>query len=388
MTNNKLFNVENANNRRGRLRRLKALVIKEFYQIIRDPSSILISVVLPMILLFIYGFGVSLDIEHLKIGLVMEDTSPDAYSFARSLMDSRYFEVTIAQDRHRFNKEIVAGKIRGIVVIPAYFSAFRDRQDTIAPIQVIADGSETNTASFLQNYVQGAWQNWLQQEQTSNRMNTLPLVTAQPRFWYNEQLESRNFLIPGSLAIIMTLIGTLLTSLVIAREWERGTMEALIATPVSKWELLLGKFIPYFILAMVSMTLGVLFSIIAYDIPFKGSFLVLALVSASFLFSALGIGLLISTLTRNQFLASQVAIVVGFLPAFILSGFIFEINSMPIWIRYATYLLPARYFVSSLLTIFLVGDIWSLILINMIPMLVIGILLIFLTAKNTVKRLD
>lgn len=367
--------------------RLKALIIKEFYQIIRDPSSILISVVLPMLLLFIYGFGVSLDLDHLRLGIVLEDTSSEARSFAESLSNSRYFDVSWLT-RKEADKQIVSGKIRGFVVIPSYFSAFRYRQNNIAPIQVIADGSETNTASFVQNYVQAAWGNWLQQEKVSENLKGLPLVNVQTRFWYNEELESRNFLIPGSLAIIMTLIGTLLTSLVIAREWERGTMEALISTPVTVGELLLGKFIPYFILAFVSMTICFLFSVYFYEIPFRGSFLALILVTACFLFSALGIGLLISTRTKNQFLASQIAIVVGFLPAFILSGFVFEINSMPEHIRILTYVIPARYFVSSLLTIFLVGDIWSLLLISIIPMAIIGALLMTLTFINTKKRLE
>lgn len=372
----------------GRLRHLKALIIKEFFQIIRDPSSLLISVFLPTLLLFIYGFGVSLDLDHLKIGLVLEDTSPDAMSFAKSLTDSPYFDVAIARDRNSFNNEIVKGNIRGIVVIPSYFSAFRHQPDQIAPIQVIADGSETNTANFVLNYVQGAWSNWLQQEKISSNLKGLPLVTAEPRFWYNEQLESRYFLIPGSIAIIMTLIGTLLTSLVIAREWERGTMEAMMATPVTATELILAKFISYYILAMASMTLTVIFSIAIYNIPFLGAFWLLALVTSFFLLSALGTGLLISTTSKNQFLASQIALVVGFLPAFILSGFIFEINSMPTYIRLLTYIIPARYFVSSLQTIFLVGNIWGLVLFNLIPMFIIGAILMLLTLKKTVKRLD
>lgn len=329
-----------------------------------------------------------MDINHIKIGLVLEDTSPDAYSFAQSLMNSRYFEVTLARHRREVYPEIVKGNIRGIVVIPSYFSAFRDRPNQKAPIQVIADGSETNTANFVQNYVQAAWLNWLQQEKISQHLTGLPLINLQPRFWYNEELESRNFLIPGSLALIMTLIGTLLTSLVIAREWERGTMEALLSTPVRKWEILAGKFIPYFILAMLSMTLCVAYSIFFYDLPLRGSFLALVIVSAAFLISALGTGLLISTVTRNQFLASQVAMVVGFLPAFVLSGFIFEISSMPSYVRILTYIIPARYFVSSLLTIFLVGDQWNLLINYIIPMLIFGGVLILLIAYKTTKRLD
>ncbi|MBA3957602.1 MAG: ABC transporter permease [Parachlamydiaceae bacterium] len=372
----------------GRARRLKALIIKEFYQAVRDPSSILICVVLPLILLFLYGFGVSLDMNHLRIGLVLEDSSPDAQSFAKALTDSRFFDVTIARHRNAFQEDIVKGTIRGIVVIPAYFSEFRKRQDMIAPIQVIADGSEPNTANFVQNYVQAAWANWLQQEAISSDLKGLSLINLQTRFWYNEQLESRFFLIPGSMAITMTLIGTLLTALVVAREWERGTMEALMATPVTIFELLVGKLVPYFLLGMGSMFLTTLFAILVYHIPLRGSIIVLAIVTGVFLISALSVGLLISTLTRNQFVAAQAAIVAAFLPGFILSGFLFEISSMPLPIRMLTYLIPARYFVSCLQTIFLVGNIWPLILFNLLYMLVFGIVLFAITARKTAKRLD
>lgn len=380
--------IDPLNSRSGRLRRIKALIIKEFYQIVRDPSSILISVVLPVMLLFLYGYGVSLDLDHLRIGVVMEDSAPDAQSFVQSFTDSRFFEVKLARDRRELIEDITKGAIRGIVVVPSYFSAFRDRPSNIAPIQVIADGSETNTANFVQNYAVGAWQTWLQEENITANLQGLPLVNIQSRFWYNEELESRNFLIPGSLAIIMTLIGTLLTALVVSREWERGTMEALMATPISIVELLIGKLIPYFILGMVSMALCVIFSKLIYHIPFRGSFIVLALVSAIFLFTALGLGLFISTLAKNQFVASQAAMVAAFLPGFILSGFIFEISSMPFPIRMITYLIPARYFVSCLQTLFLVGNIWPLIVSNIIPMIIFGSFLFLITARITVKRLD
>lgn len=374
--------------RKGSLRRLKALMLKEFYQILRDPSSILISVILPLILLFLYGTGVSLDLNHLRVGLVLEDTAPDARSFAESFSNSRYFDVKIARDRREFDEEIVKGTIRGFVVVPSYFSAFRKRPPNIAPIQVIADGSEPNTANFVQNYVQGAWQTWLQIEKVSSKLSGLPLTQVQSRFWYNEQLESRNFLIPGSLAIIMTLIGTLLTALVVSREWERGTMEAMMSTPVTIGELLVGKLIPYFILGLLSMTICVVLSILIYHVPFRGSFLLLLLVSSVFLLTALGLGLLISTLAKNQFVAAQAALVAAFLPGFILSGFLFEISSMPTIIQWITYIVPARYFVSSLQTLFLVGDVYELIFFNIIPMAIIGWILFFITAQKTVKRLD
>lgn len=383
--------VEAYNKKSSRLawiRRLKALFIKEFIQILRDPSSLLVSIILPLILLFIYGFGVSLDLNHLRIGLVLEDTSPTAISLAKSFTDSPYFDVTLRRDRRELYEDILSGRIRGMVVIPSYFSGNRYISSTTAPIQVITDGSEPNTASFVQNYVASAWQNWLVHESISKQLPVLSLITIQPRFWYNEQLESRNFLIPGSLAIIMALIGTLLTALVVSREWERGTMEALMSTPVTILELIVAKLIPYFFLAMLSMTLCVVTTHLLFQIPFRGSVFALAFVTMCFLWPALGLGLFISTVSRNQFVAAQASIVTAFLPAYILSGFIFEIASMPAPIRLLTYLMAPRYFVTSLQTLFLAGDIWPLLIRNIIPMLIIGLFFFVVTAKITVKRLD
>ncbi len=388
MTEQMLLNELLLEKKSGRLRRIKALMKKEMFQIIRDPSTLLISIVLPIILLFLYGFGVSLDLDHLRIGLVMEDTAPDAQSFAKSLTDSPYFDVKIVRDRRELLDDVTKGALRGFVVIPSYFSTFRNRPDLIAPLQVIADGSEPNTANFVQYYVQGAFSNWLQQEAISNQLKGLSLINVQPRFWYNEQLESRYFLLSGSLAIIMTLIGTLLTALVVSREWERGTMESLLSTTIGRFELVVGKVIPYFILGMISMAICVIVSVFGYGLPLRGSLLLLLLVTAVFLFCALGLGLLISTLSKSQILASQIAMVTGFLPSYMLSGFLFEIASMPHIIQYMTYVIPAKYFVQCLQTLFLVGNVWSLILFNLIPMLGIGLLFFLITERNTVKRLD
>lgn len=353
----------------------------------RDPSTILISIVLPIILLFLYGYGVSLDLDHLRIGLVMEDTAPDAQTLTKSFTDSRYFDVTIVRNRRELIDPITRGGIRGFVVIPSYFSDFRNRRGTTAPIQAIADGSETNTANFFQYYVQGAFANWLTQEAISDNLRGLPRVDVQTRVWYNEQLESRYFLLSGSLAIIMTLIGTLLTALVVSREWERGTMEALIATPVKTGEIIIGKVIPYFLLAQLSMVICVAVSVFIFGLPFRGSVLMLFVVTTAFLFSALGLGLTISTLCKSQALAYQIALVAGFLPAFILSGFLFEIFSMPVWIQMITYIIPARYFVQCLQTLFLVGNVWPLLLWNLVPMFLIGSLFFMITKYKTVKLL-
>lgn len=370
------------------LQRMKALLVKEFYQIIRDPSSILIAVIFPLVLLFIYGFGVSLDMNHLKVGIVLQDKSSEAQSFALSLKDSKFFSVDIARDERDLIPKLVAGQLRGLVVIPFYFSQYSERPDDQGPIYVVGDGSEPNTASFVQNYVQGAWLNWRTQEAISGGTKTLSRINIDSRFWYNEELDSRNFLIPGSIAIIMTLIGTLLTALVVSREWERGTMEALIATPVTMTEILCAKMLSYFCLGMASMTLCMLISILGYQVPFRGSFLALFLVSSIFLLAALGTGLLISSRVRNQFVSAQISAIVGFLPAFMLSGFIFEISSMPLIIRIITYFVPARYMVSSLQTLFLVGDVWELLIFNILLMSAAAFLVFLLTSFKVAKRLD
>lgn len=369
-------------------RRVRALIIKETLQIIRDPSAILIILVLPLFLMFLYGYGVSLDLNHLRLGIVMEDTAPDAGRLVSSFKGSRFFDLTIVRDTRELLDDLQKGAIRGFVVIPSYFSEFRSRQSQMAPIFVVADGSETNTANFVQDYAAGAFSNWLVQESISYDLGGLPLVQPQPRVWYNEQLESRFFLLSGSLAIIMTLIGTLLTALVVAREWERGTMEALMSTSVTTFELVVGKLIPYFVLGMISMIICIFVSVFVFGLPLRGSFLLLILVSANFLIGALALGLLISTVARNQIIAYQISMVTGFLPAYILSGFLFEIKSMPIWIQFLTYLMPARYFVQSLQTLFLVGNVWRLVLIDMCAMTIMGIFFFIMTARKTKKRLD
>lgn len=368
--------------------RLAALIRKESIQIVRDPSSLLISVVLPLILLFLYGYGVSLDLDHLRIGLVLEDTSPEARTFAESLTNSPYFEVKTVRDKRELLDPLTRGAIRGFVVVPSYFSSFLYRSGTVAPIQVIADGSEPNTANFLQNYVQGAFQIFLEQQSLLTGTPISPLANIQVRNWYNEKLESRYFLLSGSLAIIMTLIGTLLTALVVAREWERGTMEALISTEVTVTELIFGKVIPYFVLGLISMTICVSISTLFFGLPLRGSILLLALTSSVFLLTALSIGLAISTIAKNQIVASQIALVTGFLPAYILSGFLFEIASMPFTVQLVAHIMPVTYFVQSLQTLFLVGNVPTLVLGNLIPMLLVGLLFFLITSKKMVKRLD
>ena len=374
--------------KKNRWKKIRALVFKEFYQIIRDPSSLLIAVIFPLILLFIYAVGVSLDMENLKVGIVLEDTGSDAQSFYLSMRNSRFFKTKLSRYKDELQEEVIAGKLHGLITIPFYFSQFERRSAEKGPIYVVADGSDPNTANFVQNYTQGAWINWLIQQEISEKEKGLPHINAQPRFWYNEDLNSRFFLLPGAIAIIMTLIGSLLTALVIAREWERGTIESLMAMPISMGEIYLAKIISYFFLGLVSMTICAFLSIVVFGVPFRGSYIVLTVVSSVFLLTALGTGLLISTLTRNQFLSAQLAIVISFLPAFMLSGFVFEISSMPIIIQSLTYIIPARYMVSSMKTLFLVGNVWKLILYDILIMAVISAVLFSFIFAKAKKRLD
>jgi ABC-2 type transport system permease protein len=372
----------------GSPRRLKALIAKEWLQIMRDPSSFIIAFVLPMLLLFAFGYALSLDAVGLKLGLVLENPSPQSRSFAAALTDSRYFNVRIGHDRRDFEDDLLAGRIAGIVIVPRYFSERLARAGDTAPIQILTDASQPNTASFVQNYVRGAWQSWLQLRAREQGREFRQPVRLQPRYWFNTELNSHFFLVPGSVAIVMTLIGAILTALVVAREWERGTMEAMMATPITIYELLLGKLVPYYIMGMGSMFLTLFVSVEVFHVPFRGSFAVLCLVATVFLMAALGLGLLISTLARNQFVAAQVALLAAFLPSFLLSGFIFEISSMPWPIQIITRAISARYFVSSLQTLFLAGDIWAELVPDILAMLVIAAVLFSITALKTVKRLD
>ena len=369
-------------------RRVRALCVKETKQIIRDPSSWLIAVVIPLLLLFIFGYGINLDSSKLRVGILLEQQSQEALDFTHTLSGSPYIDATVSDNRQQLIEMMQAGRIRGLVVIPVDFDKQMARANNTAPIQLITDGSEPNTANFAQGYVEGAWQIWQQQRATDRGQSFEPLIDVQMRYWFNPAAISRNFIIPGSITIIMTVIGAILTSLVIAREWERGTMEALLSTEVTRTELLLCKLIPYYFLGMLAMLLCMLVAVLIMDVPYRGSLVILFFITSLFLLSTLGMGLLISTLTRNQFNAAQVALNAAFLPSIMLSGFIFQIDSMPVIIRVVTYLIPARYFVSTLQSLFLAGNIPIVLIINTLFLVVSAVMFIGLTWMKTKRRLD
>ena len=340
-------------------RRVRALCVKETRQIVRDPSSWLIAVVIPLLLLFIFGYGINLDSSKLRVGILLEQRSEAALDFTHTMTGSPYIDATISDNRQELIAKMQAGKIRGLVVIPVDFAEQMERANATAPIQVITDGSEPNTANFVQT-----------------------------RYWFNPAAISQHFIIPGAVTIIMTVIGAILTSLVVAREWERGTMEALLSTEITRTELLLCKLIPYYFLGMLAMLLCMLVSVFILGVPYRGSLLILFFISSLFLLSTLGMGLLISTITRNQFNAAQVALNAAFLPSIMLSGFIFQIDSMPAVIRAVTYIIPARYFVSTLQSLFLAGNIPVVLVVNVLFLIASAVMFIGLTWLKTKRRLD
>ncbi|MDG4562415.1 MAG: ABC transporter permease [Candidatus Competibacter sp.] len=373
--------------RGGALMRLRGMVRKESLQILRDPSSIAIAFVMPVVLLLLFGYGVSLDAQHIPLAMVIERPDANSASFAAAFQQSEYFSPRHFDSIQDAEQALRERQVDGIVWLRSDFSRHLLAAGD-APVGVILNGVDANQARIASGYIQGAWQNWLQAYANSHGQElTLPAAVEQ-RVWFNPALRSRNFLVPGLVAVIMTLIGALLTALVVAREWERGTMEALMVTPIRIGELLLGKLLPYFVLGMGGMLLSVAMARWQFGVPLTGSFWLLLATSTLFMLVALGMGLLISTVARNQFVAGQIAILVTFLPAFILSGFIFDIGSMPAPIQFITHVVPARYFVAILQTLFLAGDVWPVVLGNAAALLLMMLIFFAVLGRKARKRLE
>lgn len=367
--------------------RLVALVHKESLQILRDPSSLVVAFVLPAILLILFGFGVSLDLREVRIGVVNQSRDVAAESLVTSLEQASFFAVTRYQSRQQAQQALHAGELKALVVVDERFSA-QLRKGEGAPLQLLTDGTDANTARLLQGYVAGVLGNWGRQEQQQLAVEPVERIELEARMWFNPALKSRYFLVPGLMAMIMTLVGTLMTALVVAREWERGTMEALMATPVSTTELMLGKLLPFYVLGMGGMLLITWMAIYVFGVPFRGSLGMLLLSGTVFLVGALALGLLVSTLARDQFVASQIALVVSTLPAFFLSGFVFELDSAPAPIQWLSVIIPAKYFIRILQTLFLAGDVSEVIWRNLFAMGVISAGLVLATMALTRRRLE
>lgn len=370
---------------RGSIRRIGALIRKEAWQLVRDPSSITIGIVMPLAMLLLFGYGLNLDIKNVPVAIVMEDSSADARGVASGFELSDYFKPVRVRTMAEAERLLLSDKVDAIVRIPPDFA--RDVQNNAGEVQVVVNGADANTARISLGYAQGAIAVWLAREAARGRILAQPAIAIDNRLWFNEANESTYFLVPGLIVLVMTLIGTLLTALVVAREWERGTFEALFVSPVRIAEVLLGKTIPYFVLGMIGLALSVVGSLLLFGVPFRGSVLVLTLVSILYLLVALGIGLVISSATKSQFLASQLSMMITFLPAMMLSGFMFDIRSMPWVIQIITYVFPARYFVSLLQTLFLAGNVWNVIVPNAAVLAGYATVLLALAVRLTRKRI-
>jgi ABC-2 type transport system permease protein len=371
----------------ARARRVRALIRKESRQVLRDPSSFAIGVVLPLMLILLFGFGMSLDVRHVPIAVVLQDPSSSAQEIEASFQLSPYFQTRPARSMAEAETLMLAHTVNAIVVVPSDFarrSAAGDGQ-----VQVLVDGVDGNTARIIEAYADAAV------AQSGARLAAEGRDQAgrggqaviENQLWFNSANDSRYFLVPGLIVLIITLIGAFMTSMVVAREWERGTFEALFVTPVRINEILIGKIVPYFLLGLGGLLLCLASARFLFHVPFRGSFPTLMGVSMLYLLVSVATGLLISSGLKSQFLSSQVTLVATFMPALMLSGFIYDLRSVPLAVRLISYLVPARYYVSVLQTVFLAGDVWSIILPNTLVLAVVAVVLLALARRATRKSL-
>ena len=364
--------------------RIKAIAKKELLQIIRDPLSLAMGFLMPVLLLFIFGYAISLDVNDITTIVYDQDRSSMSRELVADLSASGYFKVVrYAEREQEIEQYLDAGLARVGLTVPVDFA--RDlRRGRVTQLPVVVDGSDSNTATIALGYFSALT------ELYDRRISPVPpqaLIETRPRIWYNPELKSRNFIVPGLIAVIMMVIAALLTSLCIAREWERGTMEQLIATPVKTPELILGKMIPYYVIGMVDMGLSVATATLLFDVPFRGSFFLLTVISTVFLFGGLSFGLIISIITKSQIVSSQISVVATYLPAFLLSGFMFSISNMTRPLQVITHVIPARYFVAILKGLFLKGSTVRVLSTEVLFLLVFGILTFAAANRKFSKRL-
>ncbi|WP_317205858.1 ABC transporter permease [Janthinobacterium sp.] len=368
--------------------RLRALLRKEFRQLLRDPGNLAIGIVLPIVLILLFGYGLSLDVRNAPIAVVLEDAAPQAREAVSGLLRSPYFSAALLPSMREAEELMRARRVDAIVRLRGDFSARQAAGQGAA--QLILHGADANRARIVAGYVQGALaQPALRRAERSAAAEAAPgRVVVEQRLWFNSANTSTWYLVPGLIVLIMTLVGAFLTALVMAREWERGTLEALFVTPVRPSEILLGKVIPYFCVGMVGLALCLLAARFLFAVPMVGSLALIVLVSMLYLLVALGLGLVISAATRSQFLASQFALVLSFMPALMLSGFLFDLRSVPAPIRLVGHLLPATYYIELLKTLLLSGNNWPLIAHHGAVLAAYAVLLLALARRATRKSLD
>jgi ABC-2 type transport system permease protein len=375
------------------LKRMLAIARKEVVQIRRDTRSLMIVIVMPAILVILFGYGVNLDLKGLPVYVLDQEESQQSQDLLKHFQSNEYFNVArVVSSYAELTRALDDGHAKMGLVIPWDFSQ-RLRDGRPVEIQALVDASDDNTANVLMGYAQGLVQGYSAQVQIDwLRRRGLAIQSAamsvETRTWYNEDLESSAFIIPGVLALVMSVIGAFLTSLTIAREWERGTMEQLISTPVTAMEIMLGKLTPYFALGMLDTVISALIAVYWFQVPFRGSWAALMASSALFLIAVLSLGFLISVIAKNQFAACQIALLITFLPAFLLSGFLFSIEQMPVALQWITRVFPARYYVSVLKKIFLKGTPASMLYAELIPLAAFTIVLAIAATRSFHKRLE
>ena len=340
--------------------RVWAIARKEFTHIIRDPRSLGMAIAIPMLLLVLFGSALTLDVDNVPLAIWDQSQSPASRALVSQFAASRYFSIR-AQVRNypQIERAIDVRAALMALIIPTDF-ARRVASGREAPVQAIVDGSDSNTATVAIGYAETVVRGYsqavaLREMQRTAGRSVSGGIDFEPRVWFNADMQSKNYIIPGLIAVVMSVIAALLTSLTVAREWETGTMEQLISTPVKGSEIVLGKLLPYFGLGMLDVLLAVVMGEFLFHVPLRGSVALLFAMAAIFLTGALSLGMVISIVTRSQLLASQLAMVLTFLPSFLLSGFVYAIGNMPVPIQLATRLIPARYFVTLLKGIYLKG---------------------------------
>lgn len=336
------------------LGRLWAMARKEWIQLRRDPRSLILAFVFPVLLLVFFGYAMSWDIDDLSLGVLDHDATPTSRALVATFQASGLFTVTHRVQSHReVEPLLVRGEVKGVLVIPPDFAS-ETTAGRPTMLQLLLDGADANTATLAQGYADAIVAGFSRSTLTSGA-ERMPSVTLESRVWYNPELRSRSMIVPGLIAVIMSIIAALLTSLTMAREWERGTMEQLISTPVHRLEVVLGKLLPYIFIGGVGVALTAGIGIPLFHVPFRGSVIFLSLQTLLFLVGALGLGLFISAATRTQMLATQVALLATYLPALLLSGFLYDISAMPKVLQAITFLVPARYYIEVTRGVFLKG---------------------------------
>jgi ABC-2 type transport system permease protein len=370
----------------GFRRRLWALTRKELRQMMRDRSNLAVGLALPVVLILLFGYGLSFDVKHAPIAVVMEDSSPTARDALAGFTGSEYLAPVWLHDMGEAEARMRAGRLDAIVRVPVDFS--RQLAAGQGRVQLLLDGVDTNTAASVEGYVRGALASRdAKQGDRAGAVEGPARVEVVPRMWFNEAVSSTWYLVPGLVVLVLTLIGAFLSSLLIAREWERGTLESLFVTPVRPLELVLSKLAPYMAVGAIDITMCLLAARLLFEVPMRGSLVLIMLSALLYLLVSLALGLAISGVTRNQFLASQVALLTSFLPAMMLSGFVFDLRNVPVAIKWVSQLLPATHFMGLIKTLFLAGNNWSLIAREWAMLTLYALVLIEIARRTCAKRL-